>query len=127
MKKIIALLISIVLLECNASFAVIGGGDSAPSLVDYSLAESVINVYSVHEETVYTVKKSVPLKSFSTNNYEYTLYELQPYGYAILLNETMDLMEACYEPNSSSPFAEEKGNVFFYAGPGIITPLTVLL
>lgn len=118
-RKILAfLLFLVILLECSGSFAVTGGEEKASSTANYSLVERIINAYSVHEETIYAIKRSVLLKSFATNAYDYTLYELEPYGYAILFDETMDLMEACYEPGSASPFGEEDGKVVFYAGPG---------
>lgn len=118
-KKIIAvLLLWGILLACGGSMAVTAGAEDAPASEEFGVAEQVINSCSLHKETVYSVGKSVPLKSFATGSYEYTLYELEPYGYAILYNNTMDLMEACYEPEAVLPVSAEESGPVFYAGPG---------
>ncbi len=118
-KKIIAvLLLWGILLACGGSMAVTAGAEDAPSSEEFGGAEQIINASSLHKETVYSVRKSVPLKSFATGSNEYTLYELEPYGYAILYNNTMDLMEACYEPEAVSPVSAEEAGPVYYAGPG---------
>lgn len=116
-KKLLGvLLLGIVLLTCGGS--PVTSADADGLLQSERQAEQVINAYSLHAETVYTIARSVPLKSFATGAYEYTLYELAPYGYAILYDATTDLMEACYEPDTLLPVAADETAAVFYAGPG---------
>ena len=57
------------------------------------------------------------LKDFN-GDYAYTLYELQPFGYAILLNSTNGLLEACYSKGAYIPFDMSKNAQYYYGGPG---------
>ena len=57
------------------------------------------------------------MRSFVDDAEQYTLYLLDPYGYAILYNETNGFMEGCYSENT---FVEEMEDetAYYYGGPG---------
>lgn len=78
----------------------------------------VINTYSNSNSITYSITNSFPLQSISGGT-SYTLYELSPYGYAILLNETQSLMEACYVRDSVLPVDIDKEHTIYYGGPGV--------
>lgn len=118
-RKMFACLLALVmLLECGRSFAAASDRLGEVTAEKVLLAEQIINAHSLHAETFYYVENSTSLKSFATNTYEYTFYELNPYGYAILYDETMTLMEACYEKGAVTPIVVNSSDLVFYAGPG---------
>ena len=78
----------------------------------------VINTYSNTNSITYSIINAFPLQSISGGT-SYTLYQLSPYGYAILLNETQSLMEACYVRNSVLPVDINSDYTIYYGGPGI--------
>lgn len=80
-------------------------------------AEQVINFYASQYNTTYTIRDSMALKSLSGGDDAYTLYTLDPYGYAILLSETNSLMEACFVKDSSSPIDVTSRQPVYYGGP----------
>ena len=80
-------------------------------------AEQVINFYATQYNTTYTIRDSMVLKSLSGGDDAYTLYTLDPYGYAILLSETNSLMEACYVKDSSPPIPVTSPEPIYYGGP----------
>ena len=79
---------------------------------------SVINTYSSNKEITYTLSSQTKLYSFTNGKPLYTLYELLPYGYAILYNPTNSLMEANYN-DVPLPIDERSSQVYFYGGPGV--------
>lgn len=79
---------------------------------------SVINTYSSNKEITYTLSSQTKLYSFTNGKPLYTLYELLPYGYAILYNPTNSLMEANYN-DVPLPIDETSSQVYFYGGPGV--------
>lgn len=81
-------------------------------------AEQIINQYKGDCETVYTIQSTVPLIGFS-GNVTYTLYLLHPYGYVILLDETMSFMEGCYSENSCFCISSAVQSPVYYGGPGV--------
>lgn len=81
-------------------------------------AETVINARSTDKNVSFTVASSVRLKSFATGDFEYTMYTLFPYGYAILYDETAELMEAVFTADAVAPYPVLYGKTFYYSGPG---------
>lgn len=77
--------------------------------------EVIINLFSNDKKQRFSVYESVKLKCFSTDTYTYTMYSLLPYGYAIILDSTGSLMEACYT-ETTLPYSLTQGN-FYYCGP----------
>lgn len=88
---------------------------AAPAVL--SQEEAVINARSTDKDVSFTVASSVKLKSFATGDFEYTMYTLSPYGYAILCDETGALMEACYEESVLPPYPVNRLKSFYYGGP----------
>ena len=74
---------------------------AAPAVL--SQEETVINARSTDKDVSFTVASSVKLKSFATGDFEYTMYTLSPYGYAILYDETAELMEAVFAEDAIAP------------------------
>ncbi len=83
---------------------------------DYSLVEQIINKYAPANEE-FSVKDYKLLKSPSREDYAYTLYELSPHGYAVLLNETTSLMEANFSEQVEIPIELHTNDVIYYCGP----------
>ncbi|MBQ8280964.1 MAG: hypothetical protein IJZ25_01005 [Lachnospiraceae bacterium] len=83
--------------------------------LSYEEAEEVINSYSPDSQ-LYTVSDSIMLMSYTDNSCVYTYYKLEPYGYAILLNETGALMEAVYEDATFLPYNNIESE-YYYIGP----------
>lgn len=46
------------------------------------------------------------------------MYTLFPYGYAILYDETAELMEAVFTADAVAPYPVLYGKTFYYSGPG---------
>lgn len=78
----------------------------------------VINLYHAKEDFEYEIVRQKNLLSISGGS-DYTLYELSPYGYAILFNETNGLMEACYSEDVVPPVSMTDNLQYYYGGPGI--------
>ena len=89
---------------------------AAPAVL--SQEEAVINARSTDKDVSFTVASSVKLKSFATGDFEYTMYTLSPYGYAILCDETGALMEAVFAEDAIAPYPVIYGKTFYYSGPG---------
>lgn len=98
-------------------FSTITTSFAAFPLSDNNSINDIINRYSTND-VVFEVTSQRSLYSFA-NQVEYTLYELSPYGYAILLNESLSLMEACYAIDSTSPINISSDEVIYYGGPGV--------
>ncbi|MBO5323083.1 MAG: C39 family peptidase [Oscillospiraceae bacterium] len=111
-KRILSLLLIFLFLFSTASTSLAVSPYSNNNSIN-----DIINRYSTND-VLYEVTNQHPLYSFA-NQAEYTLYELSPYGYAILLNETQSLMEACYAIGSTSPINISTDEVVYYGGPGI--------
>lgn len=77
----------------------------------------IINLYK-SDNIEYEIIDSYPLSSFSGKQI-YTLYTLNPYGYAILLDETASLVEACYSENTVLPIDLDSQSSYYYGGPGV--------
>ena len=113
MKKIVSALMLIVL--AITPLNVVNAYDSGCANV--SIAENVINQYREDENIYYTIREYISLRSFINDEISYTLYFLEPYGYAILYNDTYGLMEACYQETEWLSQFEKKAN-YYYGGPG---------
>lgn len=85
--------------------------------ISCSEIENIINQFAKGEKDKCTIKNSYRMKSFVNEKETYTLYVLNPYGYAILYDETNSLMEACY---SNVEWVAEltNENIYYYGGPG---------
>lgn len=81
-------------------------------------AEQVINQYSSNKEVKYTISSQKTVLGISGDS-TYTIYELKPYGFAILLDETNGLMEACYAENAVIPIDVKSNDQYYYGGPGV--------
>ena len=112
-NRILCLFLSFVLLF---SISVRSNAEIASSASNDAV-ETIINRYSFSDDTQFSIEDSFSLRSFTNNEELYTLYTLNPYGYAIFLNETGDFMEGCYQDNS---FAEalQATETYYYGGPG---------
>ena len=84
--------------------------------MDTANLTEVINAYS-NKEIVYSISAQKSLKSLSSGEYEYTLYALSPYGYAILYDATGNLLEACYAEGAEAPIDVTSSVVYYYGGP----------
>ncbi len=74
----------------------------------------LINLYA--DSTVqYSIVDSKSIGSV-TNDIGYTLYELSPYGYAIISNDNNMIMEVCYSEGSSPPIAMDSRTEYYYIG-----------
>ena len=82
----------------------------------------IINNYSTNPDTVYTVVAQKQLQGFG--NETYTYYKLSPDGYAILLDSTNSLMEACYDADLYPACGEYPNSALYYGGPDILCTLT---
>lgn len=100
-----------ILFTCSLTFSAFATPIEAASKLD------VINQYKT-EDNIYTILDSKTLFSISSNQ-TYTLYELSPYGYAILLNRTNGLVEACYTEDAVIPVDMDSTVQYYYGGPGI--------
>ena len=117
MKKTIMLRILSVILSLTLILGIPVEALSASS--DKIQPIDVINQYRTNQDVEYSIANKKTLKSISSDSYEYTLYELLPYGYAILFNETNSLMEACYSENANAPIDIDNEDDYYYGGPSI--------
>ena len=121
MKKIIKALfivfisVLIIVLSSLSSLALLTTGFNANFSSD--ILSETINFYSPNKDILYSVESSIRLKSFVTNDYEYTMYNLSPYGYAIIYDKTGALVEAGYTSDSLPPYSFSRTKIFYYAGP----------
>lgn len=117
MKRIFTALMSALVvfsLLLNSTYA---SGEFTPAAsIDVTDIFRVINLYSNDSSITYDISSSIKLKSFSTNDYEYTLYRLTPHGYAIIHNNTGALMEANYSSDAVPPYDLNQRN-YYYGGP----------
>lgn len=97
LKRSVSLILSCVL-ALSSLFALSVTADA----MDTANLTEIINAYS-NKDTAFSISGQKSLKSLSSGEYEYTLYALSPYGYAILYNATGNLMEACYAEGSEAP------------------------
>ena len=79
--------------------------------------EQVINFYAMPYNRTYTIADKKELRSLSGGDVAYTLYSLNPFGYAIFLTETNTLMQACLTPDAQSPIDVEAEEEIYYGGP----------
>jgi len=79
--------------------------------------EFLINQYSPNKEIEYSIKENITLRSLIDEEECYTLYRLEPAGYAIFYNETNAFMEAVYEDVEWLHILEVNER-FYYSGPG---------
>ena len=115
--KVVALvLLCMVLILPTSALETLGSINQPTDLIDSP--ETVINMYRTCEDTDYSIRKQYTLFSFSGTP-DYTLYILNPYGYAILLNETNGLLEACYLEDADLCIDVENNRQYYYGGPGV--------
>ena len=88
-----------------------------PQNNDYTSAETIVNLYAPNNGVEYSIIGCKELKSPSEGDYAYTLYGLEPYGYVILLNDGLRLMEASYEQGIYSPIDISSEKDYYYVGP----------
>lgn len=118
MKNRSKLIITSFLLILVFSFSYITAiaGPVQPS-INLQEAEAVINTFS-RKTITYSIEDVKCLKSVSDNvGYKYVLYELKPYGYAILTTDNIP-MQICYEESVIPPIAMDDGNTYYYTCPG---------
>ena len=108
---LIAILISVNTININAENLI----DIVESQPIYQTAEEVINKYKT-ENTQFSVIDTTPLYDLNGQT-KFTLYELSPYGYAILLNSTNALMEACYAISDNGNLLTNEDSAIIYCGP----------
>lgn len=120
-KKFVAITVCFALVMTAFSFNIIADSqiiikdDEIVNLTDYMEVESVINRYRT-EEINFTIENAIPLYNF--NNFPaFTLYELAPYGYAILLNLDHSMMEACYSDSEIGTALMNTTETIYYGGP----------
>ena len=117
MKRFLMLLIIFICLVLTVSaLSFDAPSNSSPPTKPTPL--ETINKYSGDSEIIYEISRQMPLLSFSGSK-DYTIYELLPYGYAILLNSTNGLLEACYSKNTENPFDMDSNILYYYGGPGV--------
>lgn len=111
--RALSLFLAVVLLF---SIPVCGNAETEKS-ANNAAVEAIINRYSFTDNILFTIEESFSMRSFTDNAVQYTLYTLNPYGYAVFYNETGAFMEGCYRKNS---FAEglETAGTYYYGGPG---------
>lgn len=117
MLKVVALvLLCVVLILPASALETFGSINQLTFSIDSP--EAVINMYRTCEDVEYSISKQYTLFSFSGTP-DYTLYILNPYGYAILLNETNGLLEACYLDDADLCINVEDNRKYYYGGPGV--------
>lgn len=114
-RNLRTLTILVLIFFCVSTFGNVYASELHEKL-KYRDAATVINYYS-NSDTIFTIDDSRQLKSFSTDEDQYTLYSLKPYGYAILFNDNNSLMEACYQEGDTSPITFSDSLTYYYAGP----------
>lgn len=87
----------------------------ADSFVAVDNPLTVINRYRPDSSVSYTIASQKQLFGFSNNTY--TLYQLSPYGYAILMDSPCRLMEASYDENAVPPIDMSDSSKYYYGGP----------
>lgn len=114
MKRIICtiMILAIILLVSISASA------NRAAVTSETLPIDVINRYSTNQDIQYSIVGQKSMLGFSGES-EYTMYELSPWGYAILLNSTNGLMEACYSENAVAPVDVAATESYYYGGPGI--------
>lgn len=80
-------------------------------------AEIVVDLYAPDNGVEYSIVSQKELLSPSVGDYAYTLYSLDPYGYIILLNESLGLMEASYDYGVECPIDINSNDDYFYVSP----------
>lgn len=113
----VLLLILSISLQSFATTSALTSQNEALPLTTASVND-IINMYSNTNSITYSIINTFPLESISGGS-SYTLYQLNPYGYAILLDETQSLMEACYAKDSTFPVSVSNKGTIYYGGPGI--------
>lgn len=83
---------------------------------------TVINRYRPDSSITYTIASQKQLYGFSNNTY--TLYQLSPYGYAILMDSPCSLMEASYDCNAIPPIDMSDTSIYYYGGPTVYCKAT---
>lgn len=78
---------------------------------------AVINRYCTDSSVSYTIASQKQLRGFSGNTY--TLYQLSPYGYAILMDDPCRLMEACFGEGAVPPIDMSDTSDYYYGGPNV--------
>lgn len=118
-KYIVSIFVAVCILLSN--FAVIDASAlfQLTPVDTYSEAEAVINQYAPDNTVTYTISGYKMLRSPSGGDLAYTVYALEPYGYAIILNDGYDLMEANYSVGSSSPIDITSPLDYYYGGPDV--------
>lgn len=116
MKRILCVVLSFIILVTQTNIVEANSSKEQVN-VDTETAEYVINQYREDVNCYYSVRDYIQLRSFVDGEEKYTLYMLEPYGYAILYNETYGFMEACYrETKLISNF--DMDDTYYYGGPG---------
>lgn len=83
---------------------------------------AIINRYRPHFSDSYAIVSQKQLRGFSGNTY--TLYQLSPCGYAILMDNPCRLMEASFNADSVPPIDMNDSAVYYYGGPTVYCKAT---
>lgn len=102
------------------TFAAFAENDLA--IISDASALEVINKYKPDDDVSFTIEARKTLFGFGGNIY--VLYELSPYGYVILLNDTCSLMEASYSETATLPINIDDKDTYYYGGPLVYCKLT---
>ncbi len=121
-KKLIAMIIlvsvmAVYLPVSTGAASLITEISSDEFILTNAVAEQIINFYKTNPDISYQIENSTQLTGF--NGDLYTYYELSPYGFAILYNQTGSLMEAYYDSNFTLPISCASPATIYYGGPGI--------
>lgn len=116
MKKILVIVTCVVVIA-SLMLNVVLALKITPVISDNLLElERTINLHADDPNVIYTISRSVRLKSLANDNYTYTMYKLEPYGYAIVHDVSGALMEACFDSESIFPY-ELTQEDYYYCGP----------
>ncbi len=120
MKKLFAILM---LMSFSLSLSLSSFASNEVAFADvnslaYASPIEIITQYRPDKNVDYQISKQKTLFDF-TGEPSYTVYALSPYGYAILLNSTNGLLEACYSEFAVNPIDMNSSIEYYYGGPGL--------
>lgn len=118
LKKLVAFQLVIAFILACFSLPASSLSMETSNVVDNSSVLSIINAYRTDDSINYSIKETKKLLGF--NNSTYTYYQLDPCGFAIILDSTNSLMEACYEADVYSFVSQYDDYSLYYGGPEII-------
>ncbi|MBQ4322835.1 MAG: hypothetical protein IJC19_02725, partial [Clostridia bacterium] len=104
-----------ILLATIFAFSMLTGFSTSQTLIGIDTVAAIekINAFSA-KDIVYSIENVKLLESASGD--DYVLYDLLPYGYAVLTTDGY-FSEACYENGVNPPVPMTDGNTYYYLGP----------